>query len=125
VPSRRALIAVLVGGALGTALRDLAVHIHVAGRFPWVTLVVNVTGAFVLGVVLPGLLDRAHPLTGRFVGTGVLAAFTTMSTFALETALLLRDGDAGIALGYSLATVGFGLGAAVAGAEVARRWVSA
>jgi len=112
---------VFCGGAIGTALRDLAVHVHVDGRFPWVTFVINVTGAFVLGLVLPELLDRAHPLAGRFVGTGLLGAFTTTSTFAVETALLLRGGQGAVALVYVMTTLVVGLGAVIVGMAAAHR----
>ena len=58
--------------------------------FPWGTLVVNVVGSFVLGVVVGAGLGTA-PLS--LIGIGFCGAFTTFSTMATELALLWRDGD--------------------------------
>jgi CrcB protein len=58
------------------------------GHFPWGTFAVNVTGAFVLGVVAGALSGDAYTL----VGTGLLGAYTTFSTWMLETHRLGEDG---------------------------------
>jgi CrcB protein len=130
VPHARSALLVFVGGAVGTGLREaLALTFPSVGDgFPLTILLVNVTGAFVLGALLGGL-GRRGPDTGRrrdvrlLVGTGVLGGFTTYSAFAVDTALLL-DGAAGVALLYVCATLvaglvasalGLGVGAARAG----------
>src|SRR5690349_2955050 len=91
------LAVIALGGMLGASARyGLARAMPVEpGRFPWATFVTNVSGSFVLGLLLVLLVE--HGIGGRyarpFVATGVLGAYTTMSTFAVETSLLLKDGD--------------------------------
>lgn len=110
--------AIALGGALGTAARyGVAQVIHVApGSFPWATFAVNLSGAFALGAVL-ALVLRRFPTTRfvrPFVAVGFLGAYTTYSTFAVETVLLVRDGHAGLAAIYAGASLlaGFVLAAA-------------
>ncbi len=88
-----------------------------SGRFPWATFWTNVSGSFLLGFVLILLLERFPPtrLLRPFVATGILGAFTTMSTYQVETVLLIKDGRPGIAILYSLASLTAGLGLAYAG----------
>lgn len=116
-----ALVAVAAGGILGaTARYALARALPTdPGRFPWATFVTNVTGSFVLALLL--IRFRPAGLVRRFAATGVLGAFTTMSTFEVETALLVGDGHGPTAVLYAAATAAVGLGAAYAGA-VAGRW---
>lgn len=118
------LAATAAGGALGTAARyGVALVVPVPPEaFPWATLFVNVTGSLALAVALVLLVESRRP--GRylrpFAGTGFLGAYTTYSTFAVETDLLLRQGRAGAALGYTSATFVLGLAAAWSGAAAAR-----
>jgi fluoride exporter len=90
------LLAVIAAGAVGAASRfvlDHAIGRMATGRLPVGTLVVNVTGSAAAGV-LAGLAAR-HSLDEALrvvVGTGFLAAFTTYSTFAVETVRLAEDG---------------------------------
>lgn len=116
-------LAVLVGGALGTALRAAVVlAVPVApGGFPWATLAVNVTGAAALGAVAGawhGGRDAAVPLA--LVATGLLGSYTTFSAFALEVRLLLPAAPA-VAVLYGLGSVVAGVLAAAAGARVGAR----
>lgn len=106
-------VAVLAGGAIGTALR-LGVVAGV-GAVPWGTLVVNVTGAGVLGFVTGrlGAGPAASPVTA-LVATGVLGAYTTFSALAVEL-LALLDGAPAAALAYGVGSLVCGLGAAAAG----------
>lgn len=122
----RAIALVGLGGLLGTALRHrLGVWFPVGG-WPAVTFVINVVGAFVLGVLLEGLA-RLGPDSGRRrivrlgVGTGGLGAFTTYSALAVDTDLLLRDHRWPIAVGYAGGTVTAGLLATTAGIALAVR----
>jgi len=93
-----------------------------AGRFPVTTLCVNVSGAFVLGVVLTLLIERIRPARylRAFFCTGVLGAYTTFSTFAVESTTLAKDGHVVTALAYVAASLALGLAAAVTGVVCAR-----
>jgi CrcB protein len=100
---------VAAGGALGAVARYAVARGWSAGPeyFPWATLLVNLSGCFVLGALLTWLVRR-HPPDHwlRFVScVGVLGAFTTFSTFAVETDRLLSHGAVGTALAYVLASV--------------------
>jgi fluoride exporter len=119
-------LAVLLGGCAGGAARYATVRAWPTGSsgFPWSTLVVNLVGAAVLGVliVLAGAVWRsryARPL----LGTGLCGAFTTFSAVVVDVDRLLARGDAGIALGYLAASFLGGLVTAVAGIVAARALV--
>lgn len=118
------LAAVGAGGFVGALARyELGLAWPTpAGHFPWATLTINVTGAFVLGLVLTLLLERvgATRYVRPFFCIGVLGAWTTMSTFAVEDDLLLKDGHVGTAIAYVLATLIVGIGAMWLGVGVAR-----
>lgn len=98
-PRRRraeTLAVIAAGGVLGTAARyaaGLAWPVAATG-FPWTTLAVNVTGCFLMGVlmVLVTELREAHPLVRPFLGTGVLGGFTTFSTVMVDTQRLTDHG---------------------------------
>ena len=91
-------LAIAVGGAMGACLRFALSEwmLHLFGRaFPFGTLLVNILGSFVIGL-LYGLLitEQISPNPWRiFIGIGVLGAFTTFSTFSMDTVLLLQQGD--------------------------------
>jgi len=117
---------VLVGGAVGAALRYLVAQQWPTAPhgFPWATFAVNVTGSFCLGVLLE-VLARTGADTGArrvlrlLLATGLLGAFTTYSTLAVETDLLLRAHADARAAGYALASLAAGLLAAWAGVQTA------
>jgi CrcB protein len=120
------VLAAISIGAMGgaTARYELAAHIHVpAGGFPWPTFWANISGSFLLGVVLAVLLERFPPsrYARAFAATGFLGAYTTFSTFSVETDLLIKDGYAGTALLYVGASLGVGLAIALLGLLVGRR----
>lgn len=86
------------GAAVGAVARylvaDLVVRWQGSGSFPTATLVVNVIGSFLLGlVVLGGASERVTLL----VGTGICGAFTTYSSFSVQTVRLWEGGKAGLA----------------------------
>jgi CrcB protein len=118
------LAAIALGGALGAPARyGVAQLVHVAkGSFPWATFWTNSTGSFALGVVLVLILERFPPtrFVRPFVATGFLGAYTTYSTFAVETDLLVRSGRAGIAVAYGMASLVAGFVAVWAGMLVGR-----
>lgn len=118
----RVLAAVALGGALGAPARhgtSVAVHIT-PGTFPWGTFWVNVSGSLALGFFL-ALVLRRFPATRYvrpFVATGFFGSFTTYSTFAVETDLLLRNGRTGVALAYVAGSLVAGIGAASVGGRL-------
>ena len=132
VPLRRSrpgvLLAIAAGGFLGALARyelQLTWPVH-SGRFPSSTLVINTSGAFLLGLVLTVVIDRERGRAGRwryvrlFACVGVLGAWTTMSTVAVEADALVRAGDAPTALAYLAATMAAGVVAAAAGTATGR-----
>ena len=118
------LLAIAAGGALGAPARyEVAQIIRVAkDTFPWATFWTNVSGSFVLGFVLVLLIERFPPTQylRPFVAIGFLGAFTTFSTFAVETDLLVKDGHAVLGVAYALASLATGLVAVWAGMLLAR-----
>jgi CrcB protein len=113
-------------GAMGgaTARYELAAHIHVpAGGFPWPTFWANISGSFLIGVVLAFLLERFPPsrYARAFAATGFLGAYTTFSTFSVETDILIKDGHAAVAVLYVAASLFVGLVVASLGLLVGRQ----
>lgn len=106
-----------VGGGAGALLR------WTAGRLidgPWSTLLVNVVGCFLMGLLAGWLLGREQEESWRLLlGVGLLGGFTTFSAFALDVALLWRD-QPWVALGYSAATLVASLAAVFAGLSLTR-----
>ena len=105
--------AIAVGGALGAPARyGMAQLIHVApGTFPWATFWTNISGSFALGLALGLIVERFPPsrYLRPFVATGFLGAYTTYSTFAVETDVLLKDGQVAVGLAYAGASLVGGL----------------
>lgn len=122
------LAIVFLGGMVGASARYGVEHAlpAAAGGFPVGTFVVNVAGAFALGLLLESLL-LAGPDTGvrnrlrLFLGTGFLGAFTTYSSFAVQLDALGRGGHVGTAVGYAAASLAAGLVLVALGIWVAQR----
>jgi len=118
------LAAIALGGALGGPARyGVAQVIHVApDTFPWATFWTNISGSFALGLLLALILERFPPsrYLRPFVATGFLGAYTTYSTFAVETDLLIKNGHAAIGLGYAAASLAVGFLAVWVGIWMAR-----
>ncbi len=99
-------LAVGLGGALGAMGRYGISLLPLKSAFPWLTLLTNVLGALVIGVVVGVTADNAaSPNTVLFWKTGVCGGFTTFSTFSLETLRLLEGGQTGAGLLYAGASV--------------------
>jgi CrcB protein len=118
------LLTIALGGMLGTPARYAVGRVlHVApGSFPWSTFVVNVSGSLVLGVLLTLIVERWPPrrYLRPFAAIGFLGAYTTFSTYMVETDLLVKDGQAGVALAYVLGSLVVGLAAVYVGIVIGR-----
>jgi CrcB protein len=110
------VISAFVSVALGSVLGGMARYFvsgfvarRVGETFPWGTLIVNVSGAFLIGIF--GALAQndasmlASPDPWLFAVTGFLGCYTTVSSFSLQTLSLTRDGQNGRAGGYILLSV--------------------
>jgi CrcB protein len=119
------LVLVAIGGALGAASRYLVdgwVSDLTGGEFPWGTLAINASGAFVLGLLF-ALAVEADVLPASIRGPvmiGFLGAYTTFSTLMLETWRLWEDGAGALALANIVGSVGVGLVAVVVGLTAGR-----
>jgi len=121
-PLRVAVIA--AGGALGTLARygtDRVLVVSPAG-FPWATFAVNVTGSFVLGLVVTLVVERWPPTryVRPFAAIGFCGGFTTFSTLAVETVQRTQHGHVGLAAGYVMASLAAGVVAVTIGMALAR-----
>lgn len=118
-----AMTGLLVGvaGAAGALLRYQIGHSVGPRSFPWVTLAINLLGSFLLGLLAKLAADRGWPdNTTLPLGVGFLGAFTTFSTFSVETQAMLRTGRFTAAGAYIVASVLGGIAAAALGFFAAR-----
>ena len=119
------LATVALGGAIGSVGR-YAVGVALppaATGFPWATLLVNVSGAFAMGLLVAYLVDRpgVHRLARPFVGVGLLGGWTTFSALAVEVVQLGVADEVQLALAYVAATFLVGTLAVAAGAALGQR----
>jgi CrcB protein len=115
------LLAVLVGGATGTALR-LGVDVvlpHGGTTFPVGTLLVNLVGSFVLAVLIARVWPTAPEWLRAGLGPGLLGSFTTFSALAVSTVELTTEGAGLSAIFYVIVSVVGGLAAALLGLRIA------
>jgi len=91
------VLLVAIGGAIGAAARYLVgawLSSLLGSDFPWGTFFINVTGSFLIGVVLVLVQGGALPAGARlFVAVGILGGYTTFSTYSYETLGLVSDGN--------------------------------
>ena len=119
------VLLVFIGGGIGSATRYGTTLL--AGRwlgtgFPWGTLMVNLGGCFLIGVML-GLAEKSNlvqPGTRLFLVTGFLGGLTTFSSYALESIVALR-GSAFLALANIAANNVLGLGLVAGGLALTER----
>ncbi|MEO3756998.1 fluoride efflux transporter CrcB [Mycobacterium sp. B14F4] len=121
----RELLAVFVGGAVGTVARA-AVETIVApepGHWPWPTFAVNIVGAFLLGYFTTRLLERLPVSSYRrpLLGTGICGGLTTFSTMQVETLKMIEHRHYGLAAGYIAASIAAGLVAVYIATALVRR----
>lgn len=119
------LAAIAAGGAIGTLGRyEVAQLIHVApGTFPWATFVTNLSGAFILGMFLAVIGEHFARLRylRPFFAIGVVGAFTTFSTMAVESVVLVKDDHVLLGVGYLVGSLVAGLALASLGVVGGRR----
>ena len=122
-PAAPAVVA--LGGVIGS-LGRYAVGLllpHGAGEFPWATVVVNVSGAFAMGLLVAFLVDRpgVHRLARPFLGVGVLGGWTTFSALAMDVVQLGAADHVTLTLAYVTTTFLVGTLAIGAGTVVGQR----
>ena len=100
-------------GGMGRFWISVAIADRFGGRFPWGTMVVNVTGSFAIGILaaLAGPETKAPTRSSYFFTAGVCGGYTTFSAFSLQTFNLMRDGHwawagANVALSILLCLLG-------------------
>ncbi|WP_372614945.1 fluoride efflux transporter CrcB [Aquicoccus sp.] len=117
------LLQVALGGAIGASLRYLsfagAARLMGSG-YPWGTLVVNVVGSLLMGVLFVTLASKDAMRLAPFLMTGILGGFTTFSAFSLDVYVLWEKEQAGFAALYVAVSVLLSVGALVLGIFVAR-----
>jgi CrcB protein len=108
-----------LGGALaiGRFLADAVISEWAGSEFPWGTFAVNISGSFVLGILVGASLGRTTLL---LTGTASVGSYTTFSTWMLETHRLGDDDDRRPLLLYLVLSLAVGLGAAALGRMVGR-----
>lgn len=124
---RQVLAVIAIGGMAGAAGRyGVEVGVSTAtGNFPWETVTVNVTGSFLIGVLMVFIIDAgpAYRLVRPFLGVGVLGGYTTFSTYTVETQTLIASGHPGLAFGYLFGTAAMALVAVTLGVAATRALV--
>lgn len=118
------LAAIALGGGLGSVARYLVATgfpVH-PGRFPWPTFLINLSGSFVLGVLMVFVLEVWPPrrYVRPFAGIGVIGGFTTFSTYAVEIRALAAHGSWPLATVYALGSLAGGVAAVGCGITLAR-----
>ena len=119
------ILAVAAGGALGAVVRYL-VAIG-SGRafgtdFPWGTLIINVTGSFLIGIFTAMFAIRWNlPQAARvFLTVGICGGYTTFSTFSLDAWYLIERGQTWASAAYMIASVVLSVGALIAAMQLVR-----
>ena len=107
-------LVVLAGAGIGGLARYVAgawIMAKYGGRFPLGTLVINVTGSFLIGVLMTLLTERfePHPNWRLFLVVGILGGYTTFSTFEYETFQTFRDGARLMGMLYMTGSILLGL----------------
>ncbi len=112
------ILFVAIGGAIGAVLRYIIGYYVDSSQFPWATFAVNIIGTFLLAF-LTFWYAGISAETKLFLFTGFFGAFTTMSTFSLETVSLFFDGRVGTAVMNFICNAGLCVVGAAMGRYVA------
>ena len=118
---------VFLGGGIGAALRhgvNLLSARLLGTAFPYATLIENVTGSLVMGMLAAWFAFKGDASQGwrLFLTTGILGGYTTFSAFSLDAALLYQRGELGLAALYVLASVALSIGGLFAGLALVRNF---
>lgn len=118
---------VFLGGGCGAAIRhgiNLAVARMFGTAFPYGTLLINITGSFIMGLVAAYFAFKgdASQHWRLFLTTGILGGYTTFSAFSLDVALLYERGEMGLAALYVLASVAISIVGLFAGLAIVRNF---
>ena len=116
-----------IGGFVGANTRFLLgawLAERLGASFPWATFVINVTGSLAIGFLLTFVTERVEvdPRWRLLFVTGFLGAYTTFSTFSLDTALLYERGELGLAALYVVVSVALSIGGLFAGLALVRHF---
>ena len=127
-PTAQTVLAIAAGAIPGAAGRFYVTEAAraILGQSPWGTIAVNVLGSFILGWVITANQERFQlwsPAVRLAIATGFCGAFTTFSTYGLETVQLLDQGGIVLAIAYCAGSAIAGLAAVWLGAGVARRGI--
>ena len=118
------VFAVAAGGATGAVVRywlSTALYRHFGSGFPYGTIGVNILGSLLMGALFVFVIERPMPDVWRLaLAVGLLGAFTTFSTFSLDTLILVEDGELLQALLNVVVSVVLCLAAVFAGVALAR-----
>ena len=118
------LLLVSLGGGIGAALRHLVgvASLRAFGPgFPVGTLIANVVGSLLMGLLVEWLVRRGGtPQLRLLLATGLLGGFTTFSAFSLDAVALWERGAGALALGYVVGSVALGLAGLVLGLVIGR-----
>ena len=119
---------VFLGGGLGASLRHgvnlLSARLF-GTAFPWHTMIENVTGSLVMGLLAGYFALKADPTSQSwrlFLTTGILGGYTTFSAFSLDAVLLYERGENGLAALYVLASVALAIAGLFAGLALVRHF---
>jgi CrcB protein len=117
------LLLVMAGGAIGAGGRFLVGRAFAGSALPYATLIVNLAGGLLMGLLAGALLRGLGGESLRlFAGVGVLGGFTTFSAFSLEIVDLAARGAVALAAGYAFLSVLGSAAALFAGFQLARVW---
>jgi len=120
-------LVVFLGGGIGAAMRhgiNLVVARLLGTAFPYGTLLINVTGSLIMGLVAAYFAFKgdASQHWRLFLTTGILGGYTTFSAFSLDAALLYERGEVGLAALYVVASVAFSILGLFAGLALVRQF---
>ena len=120
-------LVVFLGGGIGAAMRhgmNLTVARMLGTAFPYGTLLINVTGSLIMGLVAAYFAYKGDAAQHwrLFLTTGILGGYTTFSAFSLDAALLYERGEVGLAALYVVASVALSIFGLFAGFALVRQF---